>query len=150
MKIVETKDITTIRPLYDAWLAIANGEEFGLDLDPVVADTNAQTIIESGGSLLVAYDEDDSPVGFFALSPMPSAFGRQLLAVETMWFALPNAQKAGLALLKEARLWAEENGCSHLMISGSRLASDLHDKVCSFCERIGAKQFETVYLMETN
>ena len=147
MKIVETKDITTIRPLYDAWLEIAHGEEFGIDLDPVVADTNMQTMLQAGGVLLVAYDEED-PVGFFALSPMPSAFGKQSMAMETMWFALPNAHKAGPALFKVARQWAKANNCSHLMISGSRLASEMHDKVCHFCERIGAKQFETIYLLE--
>ena len=147
MKIVETKDITTIRPLYDAWLAIAHGEEFGLDIDPDVADANMQALCGTGGILLVAYEEED-PVGFFAMSPMASAFGNQTMAMETMWFALPNTHRAGPALLKAAYQWAKENKCSHLMISGSRLASELHDKVCRFCEKVGARQFETIYLME--
>ena len=148
MKIVETKHVSVIRPLYDAWLEIANGEEFGLDLDPAVTDDTMRTLLESGGILLVAYDDNDIPVGFFAVSPMPSAFGKQIMAAETMWFALPSAPRAGFALFKAAKKWAAENNCSHLMVSGSRLASELHDKVWHFCERLGAKHFETVYLLE--
>jgi hypothetical protein len=147
MKIVETQDVTTIRPLYDAWLAIANGEEFGIDIDPAVAEVNMQTLCEAGGTLLVAYDED-APVGFFALSPMPSAIGNQTMAVETMWFVLPNSHLIGPALFDAARERARDKGHSHLMVTASRLASDLHDKVGRFCMQAGSKHFETVYLLE--
>ena len=149
MRIVETKDIATVRSLFDAWLRIAHGEEFGLDIDKDVTDTNLQTLLSNGGVLLVAHDDEtDEAVGFFAISPMASAFGSQMIAAETMWFALPNQQKAGVELFKAACDWAVANDCTHLMICASRLASDLHDKVCGFCERAGAKKFETVYLME--
>ena len=150
MRIVESKDAAEIRPLYDAWLSISKGVEFGLDIDVDFTDENLQKILVTGGSLLVAYDDEDKPVGFFAISPIQSFFGRQMIAMEAMWFCLPNAHRAGPALLKEARQWSKEHGCSHLMISGSRLASDMHDSVCHFCERVGGKHFETVYLMEVN
>ena len=149
MRIVESKDVADIRSLAKEWLKIANGEEFSMDLYYDIAAENMASLIKSGGTILLAYEDDeDIPVGFFALSPMQSFFGRQLIAMETMWFCLPNAHRAGPALLRAAKKWAVENGCSHLMVSGSRLASDLHDKVCHFCERSGGKQFETVYLME--
>ena len=148
MRILETKDINTIRPLYDAWASIAHGDDFGLDIDLEVADANMQKLLSLEGALLVAYGDDDKVEGFFALCPMPSFFGKQTIAMETMWFALPNAHRAGPALFKAARKWTKENGCSHLMVSGSKLASDLHDKVCLFCERAGANWFETVYLLE--
>ena len=148
MRIVETKDVEAIRPLYDAWLSIANGEKFGITIDPVVADANMQTLCCAGGSLLVAYDEDDMPVGFFALSPMPSGFGDQIIATETMWFALPNMHGVGPALFEAACAWTKANGCSHLMTTASKLASDLHDKVGRFCLHAGSKHFETIYLLE--
>ena len=149
MRIVESKDANDIRMLAEEWLKIANGQEFNLDLDYDVSIDNLAVVLQSGGTILLAYEDDeDIPVGFFALSPMQSFFGKQLIAMETMWFCLPNAHRAGPALLRAAKEWAIEKGCSHLMISGSKLASDMHDKVCHFCERSGGKQFETVYLIE--
>ena len=149
MRIVESKDVNDIRMLAEEWLKIANDDEFNLDLDYDIAIENLATVIKTGGTILLACEDDsDIAVGFFALSPMSSFFGKQLIAMETMWFCLPNAHRAGPALLRAAKQWAIEHGCSHLMISGSRLASDMHDKVCHFCERSGGKQFETVYLMK--
>ncbi len=147
MRIIETKDVMAIRPLYDDWAAIANGQKFGLDIDIEYADANLQKLLLAGGTLLVAYDADQ-PVGFFSISPMQSFFGRQTFAMETMWFALPSSPRAGLLLFKEAIKWTESHGCSHLMLSGSWLASGMHDAVCRFCEKVGAVQFETVYLLK--
>ena len=62
MRIVETKDVTEIRPLYDAWLLIANGDEFGLDIDIKFAESNMQKMLSADGSLLVAYDDGGEPV----------------------------------------------------------------------------------------
>ena len=148
MRIIDTQDVETIRPLYAEWMKIANGAEFGLDIDIEYAEANLQAVLKVGGSLLVAYDDTNSPVGFFAVSPMPSFFGKQMTAMELMWFCLPNAHRAGPALLKAAKKWAVEHNCSHLMLAGSRLASDMHDAVCHFCEKVGAKHFETIYLLE--
>jgi len=147
LRIVETKDMAAIRPLYDAWLSIANGEEFGLDIDSDVADVNGQTLCSAGGTLLVAYDKQD-PVGFFALSPVPSAVSKQTVVVCTFWFALPNANLVGPRLIEAAKDWTARNGYSHLLLSGSKIASDSHDKICRYCERVGAKHFETIYLLE--
>ena len=155
MKIIETKDVTTIRPLHAPWMQMMNGKEFGIMVDPGVAEERLRSILESGeGTILVAYklddDAEDVPVGFFAVISVPSFFGEQKIALELLWFALPNAMTAGPRLLKAAMRWTEEHGCSHLMLSGSRLSSDMHDKVCEFCEKVGAKPFETVYLLRVS
>ena len=147
MKIVETKDVAAIRPLYDAWLAIANGEEFGLELDTEVAEMSAQRLIEQGGVLLVAYDEGN-PIGFMLISPVPSAVSKQIVAMCSFWFALPNVGIAGPSLIEAAKRWTAKNSYSHLLLSGSKLASDSHDKICRYCEKIGARHFETIYLLE--
>ena len=112
MRIVESTDVETIRPLYDEWLKIANGAEWGVELDPDVTSANMQKLVEADGVLLVAY-EDDQPTGFFAISKIPSTFGKQWIAVEAMWFALPNAHMAGPSLLKAAQRWTASHGCCH-------------------------------------
>lgn len=148
MRIVESVDVGDVLHLWDEWLGIARGSEFGVELDPDVLKTNMIQMIDTGGVLLLAIDDDDKTVGFFAVSPIQSAFSRQMIAAETMWYASENKKHVGVKLLAAAIEWAKLNGCDHLMLAASRLASGMHDAVCKFCEKIGAKQFETVYLLE--
>jgi hypothetical protein len=146
MRIIETKDVAEIRPLYDAWLSISHGDDFGLDIDSKVADANVQYLIAAGGALFVAYD-NDVPIGFLTVSLVPSAVGKQIVAMCTYWFALPSSDLVGPNLIEVAKKWTANKGCGHLLITGSKLASDSHDKICRYCNRIGAKQFETIYIL---
>ncbi|MCP5006526.1 MAG: hypothetical protein GY941_21690 [Planctomycetes bacterium] len=147
MRIAETKDVTIVRPLRDAWMQIANGQEFGLEINAEVFESKLRVMLKDG-TLLVAYDESDKPIGFFAVTVVESSLSYQKIATELYWFALPSVCGAGPRLYEAARQWAADNDCVRLMICASRLGSDLHDKVCNFCERQGGSVFETVYMME--
>jgi hypothetical protein len=98
------------------------------------------------GALLLAYDGVEL-VGFFSVFAAKSSVSEQGIAVETFWFARPNRKMAGPVLFRAAKDWAQNHGCTHLIVSGSRLASDLHDKVCKFCEAVGMQPFETSYIV---
>lgn len=150
MRIDESQNATLVRPLLERWSEICRGAEFGLDFSVDGVERDLQARLDLGdGTLILAYDGIEL-VGFFAVFKTKSSLSEQPIAVETFWFAVPNHKLAGPALFHNARLWAKNHGCTHLVVSGSRLASGLHDKVCSFCERVGMKPFETVYIGEVD
>lgn len=145
MKIEQTQDVEKIRGIAAKWSAECNGSVFGLtvDTDEALRDL-AIWLDHAPGTLLLAYDGAEL-TGFFAVFAVKNFLGREMLALEKYWYCLPNKVRAGPALFEAAVLWSKQNGCSHLIVSASNLASDLHDKVCKFCERMGMQVFETAY-----
>ena len=152
MNMERSQDVDRLRGLADRWAAECNSGEFGLAvcLEDVFRDLQ-EWLDSRPGTLILAYDGDGAfpdLVGFFAVFAVPSFLGSQQVALEKYWYAVPNARRAGVALYREALKWAAENGCGHLILSASNLASDLHDKVCRFCERMGMTLFETAYIVK--
>jgi hypothetical protein len=150
VRVEQTQDVERLRGFFDVWTQTAHGDEFGIDIDTdsILAQIDMRLTFGKG-VILIAIDSNDNPAGFFVVETYASGLGgKQTFAGESFWFALPNRVMAGPYLAKAAKKWAKENGCSHLTISGSRLASDLHDKVCNFCERMDMKPIETVYITE--
>jgi len=149
VKIIETDDVEEIRPLYAVWMSQANGDEFGIDIDAVELERDFQSVVNcDNGAVFLAYDDSGNTVGVYSQMIVKSGFSRQMMAVGTHWFALPSSQSAGIRLVAMAETRALRHGCSHVVISASRFSSDVHDKVCRYCERIGAKPFETFFIKE--
>ena len=48
----------------------------------------------------------------------------------------------------DAYIWAKENGCSHIIMTASNLASEMYDKVCNLYQRMGMELFETSFIQE--
>lgn len=147
MKIEYWTDIEMLRPLVQQWYQEQNGDMFGVEMsvDAFIADVRAW--LKIGGTIIVAL-QDSKPVGFIVVTAAPSCFGAQLWAVEKGWYVCPSSRSvAGLLLYRRARQWSRDNGCSHFITFASNLASDMHDKVCQFYERMGMKLFETAYIM---
>lgn len=142
-------DIETLRPIAESWLNEVRAEEFGIDIDV------NKHLLELGimatkddADLIVLYDEEVS-VGYIGLRYFESPLGNQRIAEEHFFFVIP--EKRGLAsmrLIKNAKFIAKMKGCSHIILNASNLASDMHDKVCSFYEKSGMKKFETSYISE--
>jgi GNAT superfamily N-acetyltransferase len=151
IEIKRTQDVAWVIPLAQQWRAECNADTFGLDT------YQAETILgelqswldERPGVLLVALD-GEKPVGFFAVFAVKSFLGEQNIALEKYWYALPNYSLAGVRLFRAAQQWAEEQGCSHLIVAASNLASEKHDKVCRFCQDMGMQLFETAYIQEVS
>jgi hypothetical protein len=103
--------------------------------------------LASEGAVLVA-EKEEVIIGLFALFAVDSYLGNQKIAVEKYWYVSDNTCLAGPRLYLAAVNWAREHGCSHLITSGSKMASDRHDSICQFLESSGAKHFETSYIYE--
>jgi hypothetical protein len=148
MKIEYHEDCDELIPLLESWKAEQNGKSMGIDVtvEGFVNDIN-KWLSSLGGTILVASDMKNA-VGFMVLVTVPSEFGDQKWGVEKGWYVLPKTPMAGLLLYRRAEDWCRENGCSHFLMSASHLASDMHDKVCRFYEKMGMTQFETTFIKE--
>jgi len=147
MRVEYCHDVEKLRPLAERWMAESNAEKFGLDVDIDVIKQDLEQWLSGEGVVLVAYD-GIQPVAFLAVFAVPSYLGKQKIALEKYWYAMPGFTVAGPKLYCEAVRWAKDNGCSHLITSGSKLASGRHEGICRFLETTGAQHFETSYIYE--
>ena len=145
MIIEQCKTVEDLRPLADEWLSELNAEEFGLETDIEVVKADLEWWLDGEGVVLVA-KEDDAILGMLAVFAVPSYLGRQKIALEKYWYCRNGSHFAGPKLYMEAIKWSKEHGCSHLITSGSKMASDRHDSICNFLEKSGAQHFETSYI----
>jgi GNAT superfamily N-acetyltransferase len=142
-------DVEDLRLIAEAWKAESNGNGFGLMMDADYYLADLKNLVEGEESdLLVLYD-DNGIIGYMGITTFQSPLGRQKLANEHYWFVLPDKRGFGsLRLLNFAKQWAKDNGCSHLIMNASNVASDMHDKMCRLYEELGMKKFETSYIKE--
>ncbi len=145
-----TGDIETLRPVVEAWQDIVIDNEFGIianDVDKFLIGLG-ELASNSDSDLLVLCDGGD-PIGYIGLNYFMSPLGDQRMANEHFFFVIPEKRGLGsMRLLKAAKALAKEKGCTHFIMNASNLASDLHDKVCDFYERLGMEKFETSYISE--
>ena len=148
MRIEYHNECDELVPLLEAWRTEQNGLSMGIDVtvDGFVNDIN-KWLTSLGGVILVAFDEDNM-VGFMVLITVPSELGNQKWGVEKGWYVLPKVPVAALLLYRRAEDWCRENGCSHFLMSASHLASDMHDRICTFYQKMGMNQFETTFIKE--
>lgn len=141
-------DIETLRPIAESWFEFAKKNKFGIEgnVDKHLLELGMMAV-KDDADLIVLYDED-TPVGYIGLIYFISPLSEQKIAEEHYFYVVP--EKRGLdsmRLIKSAKYLAGYKGCSHIIFNASNLASDLHDKVCSFYEKQGMKLFETSYIM---
>jgi len=147
MKIEYWTEAERLTPLVTEWYKEQNGSDFGVHTDVDVYIKGTDICLKTyGGAILVMLDETKA-IGFLTLIVVPSELGNQLWAHEKGWYVLPNT-RSGMRLYRQAEKWCKENGCSHLVMSASNLASNLHDKVCRFYDHMGMQKFETSYIKE--
>jgi GNAT superfamily N-acetyltransferase len=145
--IEQCQNIEELRPLAELWLKEHSADNYGLEVDIDVIAQDLMIWLCGEGTVLVA-KENDEVIGMFALFVAPSYLGKQKIAVEKYWYTQRGRAVAGPKLYIEAVEWARLHGCSHLITSGSKMASDRHDAICRFLERTGARHFETSYIYE--
>lgn len=142
-------DIETLRPIAESWLNEVRAEEFGIDIDVNMHLLElGMMAVKDDADLIVLYD-GEVPVGYIGLRYFESPLGNQRIAEEHFFFVIPERRGlASMRLIKNAKFIAKMKGCSHIILNASNLASDMHDKVCSFYEKSGMKKFETSYISE--
>ncbi len=144
----QTKEIEKIYPLLDKWYGSQNGKRYGLNVsfEAVVKDIKKLLNSEYESTIFIAGEKEAE--GFLLIFKMPSLMGNQYIGVEKYWYVRPESRRYGRVLYSHAENWCKENGCTHFVMCASNLASDMHDKVCRFYEKMGMKLFETTYVKE--
>jgi GNAT superfamily N-acetyltransferase len=141
--------IYLLEPITLEWEKTSNGEEW--NVDTVSEDTIQELYRLVAGQrtdLLVLMDHN-VPKGFIGMVQLESPVSQQKFANEHFWYVMEEARGIGsMRLVKHAEAWAKEKGCSHLIMTASTLASDLHDRICRLYVRRGMDKFETSYIKE--
>lgn len=140
-------DVSVLEPVFRRWEDECKGIPMGIDLDLSTYLADLQKLVDDSNSDLFVLWDNDIPVGYMGLRTFNSPLGRQLVATDHYWYVIP--EKRGVSALKFlplAERWARAKGCSHLMMSASMLASDLHDRTCKLYEKFGMEKFETTYI----
>ena len=146
VKIAYQIDIEKLRPLGELWYRQHRAKSYGVkvSVDDILADGKAWMQMEDAAVIVAT--EMDEPVGFLALFATDSFLGPQKFAIEKYWFATKPA--AVRMLIGEAKRWAKQHGCSHLLMVGSQIAGDKYIKVLDLYHRLGFKLFETTFISE--
>lgn len=146
VKIAYQIDVEKLRSLGERWFREHRARKYGIDVsvDDILADGKVWMEHEDA-AVIVALDGDE-PVGFLALFATESFLGKQRFAIEKYWYATSGV--AIKMLMREAKNWAKEHGCSHLLMVASHIASDKYRKVIDLYHHLGMKLFETTFICE--
>lgn len=153
MKVVKATnsldDIEALKSISFEWKGLCNGKSFGIDLRPETHFRDLAGLIEGEDSELFLLLKKDRVIGYMGAICFKSPIGNQKFCQEHYWFVSgKNRGRGTLLLLRAIKTWAKEKGCSHLIMNASCLASDMHDKLCRFYEKIRFRKFETSYIEE--
>jgi len=151
MKVVKAtcEDIERLRPVALQWQENCNGKAMKIDLDLEVHLADLTSLVKRDDAELFILLRNNEPIGYMGVTCFKSPIGNQLIANEHFWYVLTEFRGySTLLLIKKAHEWAKSKGCSHIIFNTSNLASDIHDKLCQFYERLGMKKFETSYIKE--
>jgi len=147
VKVEQEQDVTSILPLIAKWLAECNAKKFGMDPTfATIMDDLDTWLLERDGAILVAYDPD--PVGFMMVFSTANFLCPGHVLLEKYWYVTEGHRGAAMPLYRAAKRWGKKHGCSHMLLSASNLASDRHDRIAQFCEKMGMTLFETSYIEE--
>lgn len=141
-------DIASMVKIIKSWGEENKGQEIGIDIDQAVFINEIQRL-SSGENSELFVATNGIVIGILGIEIFNSPIGKQRMANEKFWYVAPNHRGSiGIRLLKHGMKWAKEQGCSHVTLNASYLASDLHDGVCKLYEKMGMTKFETVYIKE--
>ena len=137
----------TLKPLIIEWAKEINGDDFDMNIDPncILADIERLVVSRDADVLLLVHD--DEPIGYLGIIISRSPTNGARIANEHHWFvSKAHRGVAAIRLLKAARQWGKDRGCSHIILTASKLASNLHNRTCKLYERLGMQLFETSYI----
>lgn len=143
------QSIESLRHITEAWVFDTKDNEFGISINANTHLLDLLKLVLSDTADLIVLYENEIPVGYLGIVIMQSPLGNQLIANEHYWYVMPEHRGRGsIQLIKAANEWAKQRDCSHIILNASCLASNMHDKICGFYEKMGLKKFETSYIKE--
>ena len=142
-------NVYDLAPVVMAFFAECRCSEFDVEIDlKRVFDELNQLKTGPDSALIVLVNEAGAPCGYMGVLTFTSPIGHERIANEHYWYVKPDCRKlSSLKMLAEAQKWAKGKGCTHFISTASRMASDMHDDVCSLYENLGMKKFETSYII---
>lgn len=148
--IIATKpeDIERLKAVAFQWEKTCNARGFGIELVPEKHFSDLAGLIDKDDAdLFLLINDKEEVVGYLGITIFDSPLGNQKIANEHFWFVAGEKRGYGsMLLIRAAKKWAKEHGCSHIIFNASNLASNMHNKLCKFYERIGMKKFETSFI----
>jgi len=141
---IYTGEAEDLRHIAEAWQNEHNEYGFEMLIDKHLEDL--QDMIDSDGKDLLVLG--NPPAGYMGLTTFINPLGTELFANEHYWYIVPEKRSGigALRLLRAAQYWAVSKGCKCLLMTASKLASDMHDSVCRLYEKTGFEHFETTYI----
>lgn len=140
--------IELLRPVAQAWSEEARGNSFSIDINVESHLADLSRLANSPSSLLLVL-YNGKPSGYIGLEFWPNPLGNGLMASEKYWYVMPDSRgRDSIKLLKAAIEQAQQNGAGTVFFTASRMASDLHDKVCKIYEHFDMIPFETTYALK--
>lgn len=149
VQIVAVTDPASLWPLLGRWGREVNGDGLGVTIVPQFVWEQLARMIAGPTSDVLGLVQDELLTGFIGVQMFVSPTGPQMMASEHYFYVAPEYRRlSSIRLIRAAQTWAGARGCARLLLTASQLASDKHDKVCRLYERLGAKKFETAYIIE--
>ena len=138
-----------IREFDELWAVLK--QETNLFDDVVIDDEHIRShgneLINGENSDLLVIRDSDKIVGVMGILCFNDPLGGQLWAQEHLWYVLPDHRgMPAFRLLKMAKEWAKEKGCTHIVLSANALISNMHETICTLYEKMGMKKCETSYI----
>ena len=150
MNVTKATNVEQVRHVVLEWGQECNTDAFGMttDMDSYLANMR-DLIVGDDTELLLLISDKGRVVGYMGVMMFFSPVGKQKWVAEHHLYIMADHRGSGaLRLMIAAKDWAKEHGCTHLIMTASKLASDLHDKVCAFYKGVGMTHFETSYIQE--
>lgn len=142
------EDISNLFPVIESWLVECRANEFGIETEMTEYLNEAYKLIHSDDCDLLVMELKGELIGLMGIAASKSPLGTQKIANALYWYTLPEHRGKGISFILEARKWAAEKGCSHIIFNASNMGSQLHDRVCQIYEKIGMMKFETSYIQK--
>ena len=149
MPIETLTDASELSELVDNWMVESQRglAELGMTTDKETYLGNLQKFIDSPISDVLVSRSNHEITGMMVMIQSPSIVGPDVNATELYFYVSPRFRGlAGLRLMKAAVKWALDRGCTHLMMSSSKPAGKMFDKVCRLYESFGMKYVEAGYI----
>ena len=149
MRVVEADSIDQIKHVALEWKETCKANDLGITMDPDVYFEKLGELLDvEDAELFLLLNLENEVVGYIGVESFYSPLDNQKIAIEHHWYMLEKCRggSGAMRLVTAVQGWAKENGCSHLIMNASNLASGLHDKVCKFYESIGMELFESGYI----
>jgi GNAT superfamily N-acetyltransferase len=142
-------NIYRLEPITQEWEETQQGADFGVKAYSDSCLQELYRLVVGKKTDLLVLEDNGTPKGFIGMVQLESPISEQVFANEHFWFVMQEARGLGsMRLVKAAEEWAKAKKCSHLILTASTLASDLHDRICRLYVRRGMDKFETSYIKE--